>query len=394
MNNVRCNRFESDILRNKAIRNKMKKVCIITAARSEYGLLRWTIDGIHKNTNIELQLVVTGAHLMAEHGYTYKCIEEDGYPISAKVDMGLVSNSQKAIVESMGRCSVGFAKTFAELQPDIVVVLGDRYELLPICSAALVMNIPIAHISGGDITIGAIDNEVRNAVTMMSSLHFPGVEESAKNIIRMRNSKANVWTVGEPGLDNFRRCSLMTRQELSDNIGIPIENKWILVTLHPETNESLEYNLLMAKHIVALTDNMENTSIVISKANADFGGNQINEYWAEVEKRNPKKYHLYPSLGQIRYLSFMNECYAVLGNSSSGIVEAPCLGTPVINIGNRQTGRYICQNVYQVNNNINEINSAWKAIEKNPLRIKDNYYGDGYTSEKIVKHIEEYLNGK
>lgn len=372
----------------------MKKICIITAARSEYGLLRWTIDGVHKNSNLKLQLVVTGAHLMAEHGYTYKCIEEDGYPISAKVDMGLVSNSKKAIVESMGRCSVGFAKTFAELQPDIVVVLGDRYELLPICSAALVMNIPIAHISGGDITIGAIDNEVRNAVTMMSSLHFPGVEESAKNIIRMRNSKANVWSVGEPGLDNFRRCSLMNRQELSDNIGIPIENKWILVTLHPETNESLEYNLQMAKHIVALTDNMKDTSIVISKANADFGGNQINEYWVEVEKRNPKKYHLYPSLGQIRYLSFMNECYAVLGNSSSGIVEAPCLGTPVINIGNRQTGRYICQNVHQVNNNINEINSAWKAIENNPLRIKDNYYGDGYTSEKIVKHIEEYLNGK
>ena len=371
----------------------MKKVCIITAARSEYGLLRWTIDGVHKNPNLELQLIVTGSHLMAEHGYTYKCIEEDGYPISAKVDMGLVSNSKKAIVESMGRCSVGFAKTFAELQPDIIVVLGDRYELLPICSAALVMNIPIAHISGGDITIGAIDNEVRNAVTMMSSLHFPGVEESAKNIIRMRNSKANVWAVGEPGLDNFRRCSLMTRQELSDNIGIPIENKWILVTLHPETNESLEYNLQMAKHIVALTDNMKDTSIVISKANADFGGNQINEYWVEVEKRNPEKYHLYPSLGQMRYLSFMNECYAVLGNSSSGIVEAPCLGTPVINIGNRQTGRYICQNVHQVSNNINEINSAWKAIENNPLRIKDNYYGDGYTSEKIVKHIEEYLNG-
>ncbi len=140
----------------------MKNVCIITAARSEYGLLRWTIDGVHKNSNLELQLVVTGAHLMAEHGYTYKCIEKDGYPISAKVDMGLVSNSQKAIVESMGRCSDGFAKTFAELQPDIVVVLGDRYELLPICSAALVMNIPIAHISGGDITIGAIDNDDYN----------------------------------------------------------------------------------------------------------------------------------------------------------------------------------------------------------------------------------------
>ena len=372
----------------------MKKVCIITAARSEYGLLRWTIDSVQQNPNLELQLVVTGAHLMAEHGYTYKYIEEEGYPISAKMDMGLSSDSKEAIVESMGRCSMGFAKTFAELQPDLAVVLGDRYELLPICSAALVMNIPIAHISGGDVTIGAIDNEVRNAVTMMSVLHFPGVEKSAQNIIRMRNSDANVWTVGEPGLDNFRRSVLMTRQELAENIGIPMSNKWILVTLHPETNESLEYNLQMAKNIIALTDSMTDASIVISKANADFGGNQINDNWTELERLNPEKYHLYPSLGQMRYLSFMNECYAVLGNSSSGIIEASCLGIPVINIGNRQTGRFICKNVRQVNNDLTEIQSAWSAIETDPERIKDSYYGDGCTAEKIVKHIEEYLYAK
>ncbi len=372
----------------------MKKVCIITAARSEYGLLRWTIDGVQKNAKLKLQLVVTGAHLMAEHGYTYKCIEEDGYPISAKVDMELSSDSKEAIVASMGRCSIGFAKTFSELQPDLIVVLGDRYELLPICSAALVMNIPIAHISGGDVTIGAIDNEVRNAVTMMATLHFPGVEESAQNIIRMRNTDEHVWAVGEPGLDSFRRSPLMTRKELAENIGIPIEHKWILVTLHPETNESLEYNLQMARHIITLTDSIKDACVVISKANADFGGNQINDYWGNIEKANPAKYHLYPSLGQTRYLSFMNECYAVLGNSSSGIVEAPCLGTPVINIGNRQTGRHICKNVYQVNNQIKEIISAWNHIENNPTRIKDNFYGDGHTAEKIVRYIEEYLDGK
>lgn len=372
----------------------MKKVCIITAARSEYGPLRWTIDSILQNPNLELQLVVTGAHLMAEQGYTYKCIEEDGYPISARVDMGLNSDSKKNIVESMGRCCMGFAKTFVQLQPNLVVVLGDRYELLPICSAALVMNIPIAHISGGDVTIGAIDNEVRNAITMMSAIHFPGIKESAQNIIRMRNSDAYVWAVGEPGLDNFRRNALMSRQELAGNIGIPSSNKWILVTLHPETNESLEYNLQMAYNITALTDSMKDASIVISKANADFGGNQINDYWAKVENQNPEKYHLYPSLGQMRYLSFMNECYAVIGNSSSGIVEAPCLGTPVINIGNRQTGRFICKNVHQVNNDLTEIKEAWNAIETNPEHIKDFYYGDGYAAEKIVKHIEEYLYAK
>jgi len=372
----------------------MKKVCVITAARSEYGLLRWTIDGVQKDPNLELQLVVTGAHLLEEHGYTYKNIEEDGYRIDAKVDMHLDASNKEGIAKSMGYCAIGMAETLSKLQPDLIVVLGDRYELLPICNVALVMNIPIAHISGGDVTIGAIDNEVRNAITMMSTLHFPGVQESADNIVRMRNTDNNVWAVGEPGLDNFKRASLMTREELSENIGIPTSNKWILVTLHPETNESLEFNLQMAKNIFALTESIPDASIVISKANADFGGSQINEYWEQISKANPEKYHLYPSLGQMRYLSFMNECFAVLGNSSSGIVEAPCLGAWVINIGNRQTGRHLCKNVYQVNNNLDEMLAAWKSIETQKEKIIDSFYGDGYTSEKIVKHIEEYLYGE
>lgn len=367
------------------------KVCIVTASRSEYGLLRWTIDGVSKNPNLELQLVVTGAHLLEEQGNTYKNIESDGYPISAKVDMCLDSSSQVEIVKSMGRCSIGMAEAFANLIPDIVVVLGDRYELLPICNAALVMNIPIAHISGGDVTIGALDNEVRNAVTMMSTLHFPGVQESADNIVRMRHSDKNVWTVGEPGLDNFRLSKLMPRQDIAENIGIPSENKWVLVTLHPETNESLEYNIEMAKNIIRLTDSLSDVSVVISKANADFGGVQINDYWEKVAQSNSEKYHLFPSLGQTRYLSYMNECYAVIGNSSSGIVEAPCLGTPVINIGNRQTGRHICKNVRQVNNDISEIRNAWKDIEASPKKVKDSFYGDGHAAERIVEHIEEYL---
>lgn len=369
----------------------MKKVCIITAARSEYGLLRWTIDGVHKNPNLELQLVVTGAHLLEDQGYTYKNIEEDGYPISAKVDMDLDSSNKKGIAESMGNCSIGMAEALSNLQPDLIVVLGDRYELLPICSVALVMNIPIAHISGGDITIGAIDNEVRNAVTMMATLHFPGVEDSAQNIIRMRGSNKNVWTVGEPGLDNFRLSDLMSRGELSQNIGIPERNKWLLVTLHPETNKSLEYNLMMADNIIALTDLLKDVYVVITKSNADFGGSQINDYWKQVVMANPEKYHLFPSLGQRRYLSFMNECYAVIGNSSSGIVEAPCLGIPVINIGNRQTGRHLCENVHQVNNNLEVTKKAWEDIENNHARIVDSYYGDGHTAEKIVKLIEDYL---
>lgn len=369
----------------------MKKVCIVTAARSEYGLLRWTIDGVYHNPNLELQLVVTGTHLSKEHGDTWKNIEEDGYSITAKVDIGINNDTKETIVESMGRCSLGFAKIFARLRPDLLVVLGDRYELLPICGAALVMNIPIAHLSGGDVTVGAIDNEVRNAVTMLAALHFPGVEDSARNIIRMRGSKENVIAVGEPGLDNFRKMNLWNRQQLSEHLRLSPNHKWILVTLHPETQESMEYNLKMAENVISFCDTIPDAAIVITGANADFGGVQINKYWDRVVTRDPAKYSVYPSLGQLRYLSFMKECYAVIGNSSSGIVEAPVLGVPVINIGNRQMGRYLCKNVHQVNNDLSEIVTAWENIEANPDRVKDNYYGDGFTAEKIVKHIEEYL---
>ena len=196
----------------------LNKVCIITAARSEYGLLKWVIDGVYQDSELQLQLVVTGAHLSEEHGLTYRFIEDDGYPIAAKVDMHLKSDDKTDIVRSMGRCSDGFADAFAQLHPDVVVVLGDRYELLPIVSAALVMGIPIAHLSGGDITEGAIDNEVRNAVSMMSAIHFPGVESSADNLRRMLGDDAKIFTAGEPGLESFLRYELMDRPELAESI--------------------------------------------------------------------------------------------------------------------------------------------------------------------------------
>ena len=194
----------------------MKKICIVTSARSEYGLLKWVIDGVHHDPELELQLVVTGAHLLEEQGYTCRFIEEDGYPITAKVDMHLKSGNLKDIVHSMGHCSMGMGDVLDDLKPDMVVVLGDRYELLSIVSAALVMGIPVAHISGGDVTEGAIDNEVRNAITMMSSLHFPGVQSSAENIARMRGGEENIFNVGEPGLESFMRMELMSREELAE----------------------------------------------------------------------------------------------------------------------------------------------------------------------------------
>lgn len=370
----------------------MKKVSIITASRSEYGLLRWIIDEVHKDSELYLQLVVTGAHLSEKHGNTYKEIEADGYPIKAKVDMLLQTDSQLEIAQSMGRCSIGIANVLAQMSPDLLVVLGDRYELLPVCSTALVMNIPIAHISGGDITIGAIDNEVRNAITMMASLHFPGVQDSANNITRMRGDKSNVHVVGEPGLENFKRLQLWNRKQLSENLNLEEENRWISVSLHPETQETIQYNMNMAINIIKMLDSIHNISVIITRANADFGGVQINDYFEFVVKSNPKKYSLYSSLGQLRYLSFMNECFCIIGNSSSGIVEAPCVGTPVINIGNRQKGRHLCDNVIQTDNTLSSIQKAWERIEGVGARMgKDFYFGDGNTSLKIVGYIKQFF---
>lgn len=368
----------------------MKKVCIITAARSEYGLLKWVIDGVHNDNELELQLVVTGAHLSEEHGKTVQFIKEDGYPIAACVDMQLASENKRDIVRSMGQCSVGMADALADLNPDVVMVLGDRYELLPIVSAALVLGSPVAHISGGDVTEGAIDNEVRNAVSMMSAIHFPGVERSAENLKRMLGNDAPIYTAGEPGLESFLRFDLMSREELAGNLELDIDKKWCLVTLHPETKISIEENVAMAENLFHVMQGMEDVQFVISKANADYGGSQINAFMEQAVKQDTERFKLFTSLGQRRYLSFMKQAAGVIGNSSSGIVEAPVMGIPVVNIGDRQKGRHLCKNVIQCGRSFEEIKDAIAKMKSQPV-IVDTYYGDGHASEIIIKKLKEWL---
>lgn len=368
----------------------MKKICIITAARSEYGLLKWVIDGVCNDKELELQLVVTGAHLSEEHGKTVQFIEEDGYPIATRVDMQLVSENKRDIVRSMGQCSIGMADALADLNPDVIVVLGDRYELLPIVSAALVLGAPVAHISGGDVTEGAIDNEVRNAVSMMSALHFPGVKSSADNLRRMLGNDAPIYIAGEPGLESFLRFDLMSREELAENLELDIDKKWCLVTLHPETKISIEENVSMAENLFRVMHGMEDVQFVISKANADYGGAQINTFWEQIAKQKSDRFKLFTSLGQRRYLSFMKQAAGVLGNSSSGIVEAPFMGIPVVNIGDRQKGRHLCKNVIQCGRTFEDIKNAVNKMQSQPL-VVDTYYGDGHASEIIIKKLKEWL---
>lgn len=368
----------------------VNKVCIITAARSEYGLLKWVIDGVNNDSELELQLVVTGAHLSEEHGKTVQFIEEDGYTIAARVDMQLASEDKRDIVRSMGHCSIGMADTLANLNPEVIVALGDRYELLPIVSAALVLGIPVAHISGGDVTEGAIDNEVRNAVSMMSAIHFPGVESSAENLRRMLGNDAPIYTAGEPGLESFLRFDLMSRTELAENLELDIDKKWSLVTLHPETKISIEENVAMAENLFRVMQEMEGVQFVISQANADYGGSQINAFWEQAVTQNPDSFKLFTSLGQRRYLSFMKQAAGVLGNSSSGIVEAPFMGIPVVNIGDRQKGRHLCKNVIQCGRAFEEIKDAVNKMQSQPVMV-DTYYGDGHASEIIIKKLKEWL---
>ena len=218
----------------------MKKICVVTAARSEYGLLRWLIEDLRKSNEFDLQLVVTGGHLLNSQGHTIDQIRQDGNHISYVVDVGLDISTTALLAASMGRMAEGFADCFQRLQPDYLLVLGDRYELLPICNTAFVMRIPIIHLSGGDVTEGAIDDGIRNAVTMLATYHFPGTEQSAENISRMRGTNKNIWVVGEPGLDIFNRLPLWGRKALADNLGLNFSKKWILMTYHPETKESLE----------------------------------------------------------------------------------------------------------------------------------------------------------
>lgn len=371
----------------------MKKICIVTAARSEYGLLKWLMKDIDDSKEFEMQLIVTGGHLSYEQGHTVDQIIEDGFDITYTVDAELDTSTTARIAESMGKMSQGFAKAFEELNPDYLLVLGDRYELLPICNTAFVMRIPIIHLSGGDITEGAIDDGVRNAVTMLSDYHFPGTEDSAKNIIRMRNTNKNVWAVGEPGLDSFYREKLLSRAELANTLGLDIDKKWGLMTYHAETRESIDYNLHNVEMCIDSLKQREDFQTIITYANADFGGKQINEFVESAALKYPEKFNVIPSLGHFRYLSFMRQVEFVIGNSSSGIVEAPFLNIPVINIGDRQKGRHQCGNIIQCRADKNEIEQAIEliTIKKNSRTEDLTYWGDGHTSERIVEILRKSL---
>jgi len=367
----------------------MKKICVVTATRAEYGYLKWLMKDIQADSSLELQVIATGTHLDKAQGHTVDQIIADGIPVTAKVDACLDNSTPKAICETMARYGNGFAEALARLKPDVVVVLGDRYELLPICSNAFMMQIPIAHLSGGDVTEGALDDGIRNAVTMLATYHFPITEDCANNIRRMRGEDKNVFVTGSTSLDFFNRVQLMTRGELAENLGLNVSKKWALCTLHPETKKDIAYNVKMAKNfIIAMKESLADFQVVITNANADFGGKEINKLMSEVVDENASQFAPVPSLGQKRYLSYMKQVELVLGNSSSGILETPFLGVPTVNVGERQKGRYRCENIIQTGIEKFDIQNAIKEALCGKYAMKSTYWGDGNASGKIVKVLK------
>ncbi len=316
----------------------MKKICIVTGSRAEYGLLSSLMKLIQIDTELTLQIIATNMHLSPEFGYTYKEIEKDGFRIDKKVDMLISSDTEIATVKSVGLALIGFADAFNELKPDLLLVLGDRSEILAAVSAALIFKIPVAHIHGGEITEGAYDDAIRHSITKMSHLHFASTEEYRNRIIQLGEEPNRVFNVGAIGIDNIRNQKLLSKAKLEESIGFKLGKNCILVTFHPVTLEKNTSEAQIKNLLIAL-DSFSDQRIVFTMPNSDTDGSIIRQLINEFVENNQERSLAVTSLGNIRYLSILQFVIAVIGNSSSGIIEVPCFGIPSLNIGSRQRGR-------------------------------------------------------
>lgn len=370
----------------------MKRLCFVTAARSEYGLLKWLMKEVDKTPGFELKLIVTGGHLLHEQGFTVEEIKADGFNADAEIAYLMKDDSAYAASYAMGDLTCQLADVFNEMKPDCLIVLGDRFELISICSTALIMGIPIVHLCGGDVTEGAIDDKIRNAVTMMATYHFAGSADSADNIIRMTGKKDNIWVVGEPSIENIVRNDDIPRAVLATELGLDVNKEWVLYTCHPETENTIEYSLEMVRNSIEVLLGLDNIQIIATYANADPGGKRINEYLEEVAQKERGTMIVRASLGVRRYLSMLKQVGLVIGNSSSGIVETPFFRVPTVNLGNRQKGRYTCSNIISCGIEKEEIAAAIESVKSKKTFTDDaGYWGDGKTSSMIVRILKEKI---
>lgn len=367
------------------------RICIATGTRAEYGLLKPLIEKIKADTDFTLQLLVTGAHLSPEFGLTYKQIETDGFTIDVKVEMLLSSDTPEGITKSMGLGMIGYADAFKQLNPDLLVILGDRYEMLAVASTALIYRIPIAHIHGGELTEGAYDDAIRHAITKMSALHFTSTEAYRKRVIQLGEQPGKVFNVGAIGLDNFKSLALLSRTELEIALNITFKKYNYLVGFHPETlsNKSVEEQF---NELLQAIESQEESFFIFTKANADTNGRIINQLMEAYVNAHPEKSVLFDSLGSPRYLSVMKQVTAVVGNSSSGILEAPSAPTATINIGDRQKGRIQAESIINCKTKKDDIINAFEKVKgvdlTNSIENIINPYGDGTVSDHILEVLK------
>ncbi|MDD5530156.1 MAG: UDP-N-acetylglucosamine 2-epimerase [bacterium] len=373
-----------------------KKICVITGTRAEYGLFYPLLKNIQTNKKFELQIAVTGMHLSPEFGLTYKDIEKDGFIINEKVEILLSSDTEVGITKSIGLGTIGFADAFYRLKPDLIILLGDRFEAFSAAVSAFITKIPIAHLHGGELTEGLIDEGIRHSITKMSYLHFTSTEEYRKRVIQLGESPDRVFNVGAIGIDNIKDMNLLSKNGLEKELNFKFDEKTILVTFHPVT---LEKNTADAqfKELLKALDYFKKLKIIFTKPNADTSGRIIIKLIDEYVKNNVKKSISFVSMGQLKYLSTVKYVDAVLGNSSSGIIEVPTFGKPTVNIGDRQKGRIKAKSIIdcrpEKSDIIKALEKAFSSQFEEFCKTVKNPYGSGNTTGKILKIIENRIEG-
>lgn len=368
----------------------VKRICFFTATRAEYGLLSPLMRAVSNSCNYKMQLIVSGAHLAPEFGHTVDQIERDGFIVDRKIEMLLSSDTHVGASKSLGLAIIGLVDALNDLRPDLLVVLGDRYELLAAGSVALISRIPIVHIHGGEITEGAVDDSVRHAMTKLSYLHFTSTDEYRNRVISMGEAPERVFNVGAIGLDSVYLADFMSEEEIRSELGLG-QLRYFLVTFHPATVQSGAARRQLLELFAAL-DYFPEFGVVFTKANADAEGRLINSMLQEYCERNPSRTFLFSSLGQRRYLSLARICAAVVGNSSSGIIEIPSLGVPTVNVGDRQKGRTAADSVITVEVEQEQIISAIRVAVSPEFKCQAlktiNPYGSGQTTRKILDVLD------
>ncbi len=368
---------------------KLRKICVVTGSRAEYGLLQWIMRHLQDDPRVQLQVLATGMHLSPEFGNTWQSIAADGFKIDRKVEMLLSSDTPQAMAKSTGIGLMGMADALHDLAPDLLLVLGDRFEILAAATAAALMRIPVAHIHGGEATEGAIDDSLRHAITKLSHLHFTSTETYRRRVIQMGEQPGHVFCFGAPGIDSIASLQLLSRDQLEESIEFTLGGRFLLVTFHPVTLGTSPTSGELDELLNALSDMPADVRLLITMPNADAGGRALSAQIREFTDRHPDRAAAFTSLGQLRYLSAMKHCLAVVGNSSSGIIEAPSLGVGVVNIGDRQKGRVQAESVINCDPNRAAILKALEQaispdFQKTAATVV-NPYGTAGASEKIAK---------